>query len=84
MAELQLLWEDKVGHHGVHHNGDDDGDDDDDLAGQQRCSIRGRVANVLGGQYLLLIMMAVMMAKIIRLVYNKTCSNIHGVAADCL
>ena len=79
MAELQLLWEDKVGHHGVHHD-----DDDDDLAGQQRCSIRGRVANVLGGQYLLLIIMAVMMTKIIRLIYNKTGSNIHGVAADCL
>ena len=30
MAELQLLWEDKVGHHADDDDDDDDGDDDVD------------------------------------------------------
>ena len=30
VAELQLLWEDKVSHHG-HHGADDDNDDDDNV-----------------------------------------------------
>ena len=38
VAELQLLWEDKVGHHDDHNDdddkSDDDVDDDEDLAGQ--------------------------------------------------
>ena len=54
MAELQLLWEDKVGHHDDDDDdddddGDDDVDDDEDLVGQQYPSIFGKVAVVLGG-----------------------------------
>ena len=80
-----------------HHDDDDDDDDDDDvvdhddnddnLAGQQRYPIHGRVADVSEGQCVLLIMIAVMMTKIVRLIYNhasnKTGSDIYGVTADC-